>query len=70
MTVLKFIVVLGLLQGSWLGMALVMRSGSPTLKRVAILALFFAAFLGVIMLGAYHSDFSCHPGQRCFPWGY
>ena len=71
MTVFKFITLLVIIQGGWLSMCFVMRSGKATPKRLAIIVLCFAAIIGAFVLGAHwnHTDFTCHPGQHCFPWG-
>jgi uncharacterized membrane protein YfcA len=68
---MHFLIVLGIMEGAWLGMWLVMQK-KPTVLRFAAVLGIFAVFVGAIWLGLYwnHADLTCHPGQHCFPWGY
>ena len=45
--------------------------GPVTVARVMLICLWMAMLMGTFIVGAElnHDDFTCHPGQHCFPWG-
>ena len=72
MTGLQFITVLVLTLSSWGMMCWVMRRLKPSsYLAIALIILSLATMIGAFALGSYwnHDDFTCKPGQHCFPWG-
>lgn len=70
MTPFQFILVLAMVLVSTNGMMLAMR-GRVTPVRVVIVVLCLITIVGAVSVGSAwaHQDFTCHPGQHCFPWG-
>ena len=72
MTGLQFGTVLAMTLFSWGAMCWAMRKLKPSsLLAIGIIILSLAAMVGAFALGSYwnHDDFTCKPGQHCFPWG-
>jgi hypothetical protein len=70
MTGLQLTAVFTLALGSWGIMCLAMQK-QPTFLRVLVIVLCLAGVVGAFAIGAHwnHTDFTCKPGQHCFPWG-
>jgi hypothetical protein len=70
MTGLQLTAVFSLALGSWGAMCWAMQKRA-TVLRVAVVLLCLTGVVGAFALGSYwnHTDFTCKPGQHCFPWG-